>query len=487
MKIKFTNGNGDEADINIKGKCKITDYDTRTKLPDGKDLTVEVDGENVSIMNGTELKQDSQTVEMNANKYSIFTAIAGMDGDGSNLTEKDIAKAKKVFKKGGESCDTLLNLGVTEIRYDSHAGVATIVIGEKELLRIDFQTWRERIGLTKNSTNLPIDTQGTNESDESAENITEVQKPELELHKNAISKLTEKLNMSEEEINRKISEIAENVGCTTTLVKHLMVTESFIRSAKNIGDGVITVGFGHTTNTAHNNKFSAGFKISNDQAFKWLEQDIKDKIASAKECLSDYSWDEVPQSIQDAIIDATFNRGDSILRKDGVTGELKAFLNEGRSKDIDAAISTRQIYKNPRTKIQAGVMKRNCYRFLLAIEDLSASDKLEAMKRFDSNYPYLTKTIELLKKHKFFSAANILKQDWLAVQRAAEKELGYPIEEEETQQNTMYEIKAGDNLLTIAKCFGTTVDKLKEINKLKNDNIVAGKKLIIPPPEQKQI
>ena len=147
MKLKFTNGNGDESDIIIKGKCKITDYDTRYKTPDGKDLTVDVDGENFSIMNGTELKQDSQTVEMNANKYSIFTAIAGMDGDGSNLTEKDIAKAKKAYNDGGGEWTKLLELGVTEIRYDSHAGVATIVIGEKELLRIDFQTWRECMGI----------------------------------------------------------------------------------------------------------------------------------------------------------------------------------------------------------------------------------------------------------------------------------------------------------------------------------------------------
>ena len=44
-----------------------------------------------------------------------------------------------------------MNLGVTAIKYDSRAGVATIVIGENEILRIDFQTWRERLGIRKDS------------------------------------------------------------------------------------------------------------------------------------------------------------------------------------------------------------------------------------------------------------------------------------------------------------------------------------------------
>lgn len=151
MKIKFTNGSGDESEINIKGKCKITDYDTRTKSPDGKDLTINIDGENTSIMNGTELQQDSQTVEMNANKYSVFTALAAMDGDGSTLTQKDIANAKKNFNSKNAAWSVLENLGVTQIKYDSRAGVATIVIGENEILRIDFQTWKERLRLHSDS------------------------------------------------------------------------------------------------------------------------------------------------------------------------------------------------------------------------------------------------------------------------------------------------------------------------------------------------
>ena len=90
MKLTFTNGAGDQSEIEIQGKCRITDYDTRYKSPEGDDLTVDVDDENVSIMNGTELKQDSQTVTMNANKYSIFTAIAGADGDNTTLTQESL-------------------------------------------------------------------------------------------------------------------------------------------------------------------------------------------------------------------------------------------------------------------------------------------------------------------------------------------------------------------------------------------------------------
>lgn len=154
MKLTFTNGAGDQSEIEIQGKCKITDYDTRYKSPEGDDLTVDVDDENVSIMNGTELKQDSQTVTMNANKYSIFTAIAGADGNNKTLTQEDIAIAKDASKSGGTLWDTLSGNGVTEIRYDKRAGVATIVIGDKELLRIDFKTWWENLGLQKDSTKM---------------------------------------------------------------------------------------------------------------------------------------------------------------------------------------------------------------------------------------------------------------------------------------------------------------------------------------------
>lgn len=43
-----------------------------------------------------------------------------------------------------------------------------------------------------------------------------------------------------------------------------------------------------------------------------------------------------------------------------------------------------------------------------------------------------------------------------------------------------YEVVSGDNLFFIAKAFNTTVQKLKDINNLKNNNLRVGQKLLVP-------
>lgn len=43
-----------------------------------------------------------------------------------------------------------------------------------------------------------------------------------------------------------------------------------------------------------------------------------------------------------------------------------------------------------------------------------------------------------------------------------------------------YEVVAGDNLFFIAKAFNTSVNKLKEMNNLKNNNLRVGQKLLVP-------
>ena len=43
-----------------------------------------------------------------------------------------------------------------------------------------------------------------------------------------------------------------------------------------------------------------------------------------------------------------------------------------------------------------------------------------------------------------------------------------------------YEVVAGDNLSIIAHAFGTTVEKIKEMNSLKSNNLRIGQKLMVP-------
>lgn len=158
MNIRFTNGHGEESEININGKCTITNYDTRAHKPVSEDdLTIEVNNDDATVKSGINIfQQDSQTINLDAKKYSIFNAIASMDGDNTSLSEADLAKAKKSYKKGDFLWGALSLLGVTEIRYDKKAGVATIVIGDKELLRIDFETENEQKANTKKQQEEPM-------------------------------------------------------------------------------------------------------------------------------------------------------------------------------------------------------------------------------------------------------------------------------------------------------------------------------------------
>lgn len=49
-----------------------------------------------------------------------------------------------------------------------------------------------------------------------------------------------------------------------------------------------------------------------------------------------------------------------------------------------------------------------------------------------------------------------------------------------TEPTSTYEVQNGDSLYLIAKAFNTTVSKLRTMNKLKNDNLKIGQKLLVP-------
>lgn len=456
MKIKFTNGNGDEADINIKGKCKITDYDTRKKLPDGKDLTVDVDGENLSIMNGTELKQDSQTVEMNANKYSIFTAIAGMDGDNSNLTEKDIAKAKKSFKNKNDSWNTLFNLGVTQIRYDSHAGVATIVIGEKELLRIDFQTWRERMGVLSDSSNITETDVITEPIEKTGEEFFPV-KP--------FESFTDSLAQRESSgIVNKVNKKGY-VGLYQIGEEAMADIGIYYKKSKNYKNN-------DWTGTFKKNEYGitslSDFKNNAEKQNLVLQALMKKNWSYIKY----YGLDKyIGKEIKGQIITESGLLAGSHL---GGIGKLKQYLeSDGKIDRKDGNGVRVSVYLGEFAHYD---MSRITDPPNLAIAIPNKSEKKEE--------PIVNEPPVEQVKVKHYVPREVKHY----VPRVVKPNDGYKVILGPIMPpagNREYIIEDGDNLIKIAKNFNTTVEAIKKINNLKNDNIVAGKKLIIPPPNKK--
>lgn len=55
----------------------------------------------------------------------------------------------------------------------------------------------------------------------------------------------------------------------------------------------------------------------------------------------------------------------------------------------------------------------------------------------------------------------------------------------DTSNCEQYEVQKGDTLSLISQAFGTSVRKLKELNRLKSDNLRIGQKLLVPAPSRK--
>ena len=62
-------------------------------------------------------------------KFSIFKEIAALDGDIKELSVNDIKKMNKSL---------IQKWGLKDLRFDFKSGVATLVWGENDILRIDF-------------------------------------------------------------------------------------------------------------------------------------------------------------------------------------------------------------------------------------------------------------------------------------------------------------------------------------------------------------
>ena len=230
-----------------------------------------------------------------------------------------------------------------------------------------------------------------------------------------------------------IAKISENTGLSVYFIKHLLSTEAFIGKAKNIGDGEITLGFGHTVKKGE--KYKEGDPISLNDAFILFEKDLKKHEEYArfyftpKKGTADYGkykYDDFATSFKEALVDIAYNRGNKVMASDEIYKSLRANFSNGLENMPAAAVRTRQEkFKNP--DMEGGLRKRNVYRFLLAIRDLPGEYKLAAMRRFDRNErdhngniikSYFTKTKEMLNKTERIQ----LQADWDAAVKAAQFE-----------------------------------------------------------------
>lgn len=141
--------------------------------------------------------------------------------------------------------------------------------------------------------------------------------------------------------------------------------------------GYLTIGFGHT-GKVRNTAITEKTKITRKEAFQLLAQDILNAKMVAISYFGE-NFNKAPQSIQNAIIDIIFNKGIEGLEKEG---SLTTHLKNDLAKRDYASAASHVIYK---TEVK-GLKKRNAYRFIIALKDLSPQDRIKAINLSQSYY-----------------------------------------------------------------------------------------------------
>lgn len=241
-----------------------------------------------------------------------------------------------------------------------------------------------------------------------------------EFYQVSLKTVAKKLNMSVYALQKEIKKAALKTGYSEYLIAHLICVEDYEKAPRNIGDGAITVGFGHTNLRDEN--ITKKTKVTPQKAFAWLANDIKYfenyvkklKVNTLKgKTYGDY-FDKLPLSMREGLIDVAFNRDAKKLETASEYSSLRINLEKGYYPA--AAVRIRQNFKSnfeqaKKKKFMIGLMKRNVYRFLLAVRDFEPKDIEAAKRRFEAD-GYYSQTVDLLKFRKQKSEIKLMDNAW---------------------------------------------------------------------------
>jgi GH24 family phage-related lysozyme (muramidase) len=107
---------------------------------------------------------------------------------------------------------------------------------------------------------------------------------------------------------------------------HIKNEEKCKLTAYKIGDGMITVGYGHAEKSGKT-KLRVGQKITQEKADEYLKEDLKEAADGVRRMFKD--WEEegtnvtITQSMFDALVSMAFNAGVGGLRRSEVVEHLK--------------------------------------------------------------------------------------------------------------------------------------------------------------------
>ena len=150
--------------------------------------------------------------------------------------------------------------------------------------------------------------------------------------------------------------------------------------------GYLTIGFGHTSKI-NGKALSENTKITKSQAYELLAQDILDAKIDAIVYMGKENFENAPKSLQTGIIDIVFNKGvEPFDRNFSLTSLLKSDLE--RKDYVSAAVDT---ILGTGCK---GLKKRNIYRAIMSMSDLSAENKKSALAKMKPIYEETIKSYD---------------------------------------------------------------------------------------------
>ena len=160
----------------------------------------------------------------------------------------------------------------------------------------------------------------------------------------------------------------------------------------NDGYGMPTIGYGHTGKVDGKPlSLKKRINITESDALQILAEDIIKHEAMVMAYLGKENFEKTPASVRSAIVDVAYNKGiwDGFLNPyhNQSTKNIKSDLKKG---DYAAALSDTKRMNTP----NRGLRRRNVYRFITGLTDLTPSKRDDAMKKMNGYYHTVLKSLK---------------------------------------------------------------------------------------------
>ena len=160
----------------------------------------------------------------------------------------------------------------------------------------------------------------------------------------------------------------------------------------NDGYGTPTIGYGHTGKVDGKQlSLNKKIKITETKALQLLAEDLIKHEAMVIAYLGEKNYDKAPVSVKAAIVDVAYNKGiwDGFLNPyhNSATSKIKQNLEKGNF--VSALCNTRRMETPNR-----GLKRRNIYRFISGLTDLTPAKREAAMKEMQPYYNFVLKGLK---------------------------------------------------------------------------------------------